>query len=285
MVMDMTRINMKKYSVEEYIDSIVFLTMFTIEHMLIPGKVENWNNFVEMGHFGITQLPLTSVFKISQALQKVLKCRLAHCFVLNPPSTIYYIWKLGKPFIDKVTQDKIKIVKGATCPEMLTLHHHSQVEEKFGGSAPNVEVFWPPSFSSSIFMEEKSISEEIVEVEIKQELRYEVSESEDSGKRIVEIIDECVDESEESGKKGGNKNEDREEEEKKVEGKDFEGKESEEIEYIEKYKIEVQEKGTEEEVEGYQAVINRSLEEIAEGNDKSEHGYGCGCSVDKCAII
>jgi hypothetical protein len=119
---------------------------FVIENMLIPGKVESWVNLVEMNKQGLTELPLKSLMKLSGVLQDVYKCRLAHSFIINPPSSIYFIWKCFSPFIDKVTQSKIIIVKEGVSEQMMELYYPSQLEKRFGGISDNLEQFWPPVF-------------------------------------------------------------------------------------------------------------------------------------------
>lgn len=129
-----------------YINTTVFLMQFVMENLVIPGKVENWVNIVEMNHQGITDLPLKSLMKLVGVLQDLYKCRLAHSFIMNPPSSIYYIWKLFSPFIDRVTQSKIIIVKEGVSEEMMKIYEKSQLEKKFGGTSENITEYWPPVF-------------------------------------------------------------------------------------------------------------------------------------------
>ncbi|OMJ67361.1 hypothetical protein SteCoe_35492 [Stentor coeruleus] len=145
-VLDIPKIDLKKHTVQDYVDLTVFLMEFVIEYMLIPGKVENWINIVEMGRLGIRELPFKSLIKLLGTLQKIYKCRLAHSFVLNPPSSMYYMWTCLKPFIDKATQEKVLFENKTFCETMLQMCDLDQVEKRFGGNAPNIEEFWPPIF-------------------------------------------------------------------------------------------------------------------------------------------
>lgn len=147
--MDVTKVNVKKFTVEEYVEATVFLTEFVIKYMLIPGKVEGWVNIVEMGNWGLSELPLKSLMKISSNLQDVYKCRLANSFIINPPSSIYYIWGLFRPFLDKVTQTKIIIIKEGVSKQMLDIYEPEQLEKRFGGTSDNLITFWPPVFPNS----------------------------------------------------------------------------------------------------------------------------------------
>ena len=152
-ILDVTKFDFKRYHIDEYIEATIFLTMFVIEKLLIKGKVENWLNFTNMDHQGISQLPIKAIMKMTQVAQKVFKCRLAQSFVLNPPSSIYYIWTCCKPFIDKATQAKVHIEKNLLSPEMFNIIDPSQVEQKYGGTAVNAEKYWPPFFPESVVFE------------------------------------------------------------------------------------------------------------------------------------
>ena len=56
-----------------------------------------------------------------------------------------------KGLLDEQTKKKIKILKTST-PEELPSHFNlSQVERKYGGTAPNAEEFWPPTMPGPPF--------------------------------------------------------------------------------------------------------------------------------------
>ncbi|OMJ94161.1 hypothetical protein SteCoe_2641 [Stentor coeruleus] len=155
-VLDIPKINMKKYSVQDYMDLTIFTMQFVIEHMLLPGKVENWVNIVEMGRLGIKDIPFKPMVKLLGTLQKIFKCRLAHSFVLNPPGSIYYMWTCVKRFIDKATQDKVVFENKGYSETMLNICDLDQIEKRFGGKAQNTTVYWPPNFPD-IFVTANSI--------------------------------------------------------------------------------------------------------------------------------
>lgn len=114
--------------------------------MLFPGKVENWMCISDIGYRGLSDLPLNTLRKITQVLQDVFKCRLAYSAMINTPKTIYFIYSCLKPFLDPVTIDKISIAKGNVATNVIKYFNPYQVEERYGGRAPNLNVFWPPVF-------------------------------------------------------------------------------------------------------------------------------------------
>ena len=99
-----------------------------------------------MGCKGLTILPLGAVKKITQILQNLYKCRLAFSAITNPSSSLYFLFGCIKPFLDPVTIDKISIAKANVSTSLLSFFNPYQVEEKYGGKARNLEVYWPPAF-------------------------------------------------------------------------------------------------------------------------------------------
>lgn len=112
--------------------------------MLLPGKIENWVVITDMDN---TNLGPSGISKLKQTL-KVLtdnyRCRLGVNYVLNPSKSVYFVWSCLKPFMDEVLMDKIKIINSNHSPELLALCNPNQIEQKFGGKAPNRTSFWPP---------------------------------------------------------------------------------------------------------------------------------------------
>jgi len=65
-------------------------------------------------------------------------------YIVNTPSTIYIPWKIAKKFIEESTVNKIFFHKKQN-PDPLFAHtNKDQVEEKYGGTAPNIDKFWYP---------------------------------------------------------------------------------------------------------------------------------------------
>ena len=62
-------------------------------------------------------------------------------------------YKLVSPFFDDKIKQKINLLSEGTWEELQSLFHHSQLEERFGGSASNVTSFWPPYESSTEYGE------------------------------------------------------------------------------------------------------------------------------------
>lgn len=85
-------------------------------------------------------------------LQGAYRSRLYRMYVLNAPSSISIPWGIAKSFLEKHTVDKINIIKSNTSPKMWEHFNKNQIEQKFGGSCPDLtQDFWPPKCSSYNF--------------------------------------------------------------------------------------------------------------------------------------
>lgn len=130
---------------------LCFLLEYVVEHMLLPGQIENWVVLTDLGKNGIGNMSVSSLKQVLKMLQSNYKCRLAINYIVNPPKSIWVLWSCIKPFLDDVTIDKIKIANSSYSQEMLSFFNPSQVEEKYGGKAPNLEHYWPPTVPSDQF--------------------------------------------------------------------------------------------------------------------------------------
>lgn len=151
LVMNFTKFDLKKvtstqFPLENYLQAACFMLEFAACNMLYPGKVENWMCISDIGYRGLTDLPLNTLRKITKYLQDIFKCRVAYSSMINTPKSIYFIYSCLKPFLDPVTIEKISIEKGSEPIQLLKYFNPYQVEQKYGGKAPNLEIFWPPVF-------------------------------------------------------------------------------------------------------------------------------------------
>lgn len=127
--------------------------------MLLPGQIENWVTLMDLGKTGLGNLSVSSLKHVLQLLQTNYRCRLGVSFIVNPPKSIWIMWSCIKPFLDEVTIDKIKISKSSYSQDMLNMFNPSQVEEKYGGKAKNLNSYWPPTVPEKDFsLESKPIA-------------------------------------------------------------------------------------------------------------------------------
>eukprot|EP00357_Protocruzia_adherens_P002175 CAMPEP_0114984454 /NCGR_PEP_ID=MMETSP0216-20121206/7285_1 /TAXON_ID=223996 /ORGANISM="Protocruzia adherens, Strain Boccale" /LENGTH=561 /DNA_ID=CAMNT_0002346591 /DNA_START=167 /DNA_END=1852 /DNA_ORIENTATION=+ len=139
----------EKIPLDELLHASFYLMDYVKEHMFIPGKVENWVVICDYSNLSTKDIPFSTLKKIMVMLQSNYRNRLNFSYGVNVPSFVHKLWSLAKLFLDELTIMKVKMFKGG-CEEELFKHcNREQVEEKFGGSAPNVSQFWPLAETSS----------------------------------------------------------------------------------------------------------------------------------------
>mmetsp|Transcript_8420 Transcript_8420/g.8334 ORF Transcript_8420/g.8334 Transcript_8420/m.8334 type:complete len:392 (+) Transcript_8420:226-1401(+) len=144
LIMNLTKFNFKQYSHHDYVVLVCFLLEYMVQNMLLPGQIEAWVCFSDLGHKGLSDLPTSALKKVIKDLQDNFRCRLGVNYVINVPSGIYFLWKCIKPFMDKVTVKKIKLTNDSAPKELFNHCNRNQVEQKYGGTAPNLTNYWPP---------------------------------------------------------------------------------------------------------------------------------------------
>jgi len=145
-------IDPKKAEADDLINGLTYFFEFLINHILLPGQVENWIFILDLNNVGIGSLPKTAMKKIISYLQANYRGHLTTMNIINTPSSIYIPWALIKGFLDEVTVKKIQFFKTGSPTTLFDSTNREQVEQKFGGTAPNLSRFWPPTFPSDKYL-------------------------------------------------------------------------------------------------------------------------------------
>jgi hypothetical protein len=143
------------YTYDEWLQATIYFMEYIVNNLLIPGQVENWDVISDFGSTSFFFLP-SNVKKLMGILQSNWRCRLYINYVLNMSSIIRGIWKVVKAFLDEATVQKVQFLEGSTKKNIFTYINEEQVEQKFGGKAPNVvpgmNRLFPPVFPSDNFL-------------------------------------------------------------------------------------------------------------------------------------
>uniref|UniRef100_A0A7S3MYH7 CRAL-TRIO domain-containing protein n=1 Tax=Strombidium inclinatum TaxID=197538 RepID=A0A7S3MYH7_9SPIT len=137
--------------VEDLLSAAVLVQLYMVHFMEKDGVIENNVSIVNLKDLGIFNLPYAMLKNVMQTTQGQFKGRARTIICLNSPRTISIAWNTVRYFIDELTAKKVAINSGPTCKELFELADPSQVEEKFGGSAPNMTSYWPPRLPSEEF--------------------------------------------------------------------------------------------------------------------------------------
>ena len=78
-------------------------------------------------------------------------------FILNTTYGLKLAWSVIQTFMKTHTKKKISLTNENTDKELFEFAHPDQVEEKYGGNAPDAEVFWPPVMPSTNFDHDENL--------------------------------------------------------------------------------------------------------------------------------
>ena len=176
----------KNYQTEELLNATNFIMQFLVNHMLVPGKFETINMIVNMTGVSIISLP-EPLKKIIPELSDNFLCRLYKNYIIGLTFFTRILYKIAVNFLDKVTVSKITVLDKKKDPALFKSIRRDNVEEQFGGTAPNMPQdaengFFPPRMPSEHFIKEEENVNDILITEDEYIDKY----------KKGEIPEECV---------------------------------------------------------------------------------------------
>lgn len=143
LVLNIAKLDLERHTVAEYRGLICFLLEFMIQKMMIPGQVENWVVVTDLANRRLLSLPVSELKQLIRLLQDNFRCRMWVNYIVNAPTALMKLWAV-KSVIEGHTLKKLRVLKSAPIEEMKSHFALHQYEKKYGGTAPNAELFWPP---------------------------------------------------------------------------------------------------------------------------------------------
>ena len=130
---------MDVYPINNFIYAIYFFINYILNHIFIPGQVENFVMFADVNDVSFWKPP-TKILKIFDFLQNKYLCRLSSLYVYGMNYILTMCWKIVKKIIDERTASKFNFISGENDIKQLVLLkiHPSQLERRFGGLAENI---------------------------------------------------------------------------------------------------------------------------------------------------
>jgi hypothetical protein len=149
----------KNYQTEELLNATNFIMQFLVNHMLVPGKFETINMIINMTGVSILSLP-EPLKRIIPELSDNFLCRLYKNYIIGLTFFTRILYKIAVNFLDKVTVSKITVLDHKKDPALFKSIRRDNVEEQFGGTAPNLPQdvdngFFPPRMPSEHFIKEE----------------------------------------------------------------------------------------------------------------------------------
>ena len=176
----------KNYSTEELLQASAFLCQFMANNMLIPGHFETWNMIINLTGVSIISLP-EPLKRMIPELSNYFLCRLYKNYIIGLTFITRIIYKIACNFLDKVTVSKLIVLDKKKDPILFTEIRKDNIEEQFGGTAPNLPQdsehgFFPPRMPSEEFIKENENKNEILITEDEYISKY----------KNGEIPEECI---------------------------------------------------------------------------------------------
>lgn len=148
-VFNVSMIDPKKTDLDLVIRTMTFWFEYIINEWMLPGQIETWVFLTNLKGLGAAQMALSSNRRLFTYLSDNYKCRLATLYMLNVTKSMYVPWQVVKNFLDEVTVQKIQFYKDQVPTKLFDHTNKDQVEQKFGGNAPNCTQYWPPVIPSN----------------------------------------------------------------------------------------------------------------------------------------
>lgn len=73
-------------------------------YMFIPNKVENWMFILETNGIGVSSLPVKALGVVIETLTLNFAACLEKMFILNPSTTLNFLWNVVKGWLDDETK-------------------------------------------------------------------------------------------------------------------------------------------------------------------------------------
>lgn len=156
-IINTSKIDLSASSLPQICDLVCFVLEFTVCNLMLPGHIENWIIITDLNNQSLSNLPFTEIKTIIKVLQDNFRCRMIVNYVLNAPRSLKMMWNVIKNFIEPHTVNKIQICTESEPSEIKNHFAMTQIEEKYGGKAPNAVRFWPPILPAGPFETENEI--------------------------------------------------------------------------------------------------------------------------------
>ncbi|EAR84238.3 divergent CRAL/TRIO domain protein (macronuclear) [Tetrahymena thermophila SB210] len=114
------------------------------EYQFYKSKIETWNVIIETNEISAISLPIKILSKIISTMQTNFPSNLNRIFILNPSTSLNFTWNVIAAFINERSLKKISFLKKKEMSTLLQYYDADQLEQRFGGTAPNVTQYYPP---------------------------------------------------------------------------------------------------------------------------------------------
>jgi hypothetical protein len=128
-----------QYELDYFICAINVFSNYLLKHLFIPGQVENWIIITDLNGVSLWKPP-TKMISIFNFLQKRFYYRLAKLYVYGMSGILNFCWRIIKNLVNDKTKEKFIFISNESDIHSTIINHvhPSQLEEKYGGTSPNI---------------------------------------------------------------------------------------------------------------------------------------------------
>jgi len=120
---------------------LVFSVEYLVRYMCVPGKVESQCLMVDLEGLGATQVPFKELKEIYSVMSHFYPGRLARVYICNLSGMLGMAMGAAKGLLTDRQKAKLAYIKDLK--ELMANFAPHQLEEKLGGSRPNLTQFFP----------------------------------------------------------------------------------------------------------------------------------------------
>jgi hypothetical protein len=128
-----------QYELDYFICAINVFSNYLLKHLFIPGQVENWIIITDLNGVSLWKPP-TKMISIFNFLQKRFYYRLFKLYIYGMSGILNFCWRIIKNLVNDKTKEKFIFISNESDIHRTIINHvhPSQLEEKYGGTSPNI---------------------------------------------------------------------------------------------------------------------------------------------------
>ncbi|UKK03018.2 phosphoinositide binding protein [Theileria orientalis] len=125
-------------SIEKLVRLIVFCFEFFLRYLHVGGKSENYNVLIDCDNRGIVNLPVQMIIQLTEIMHSKYRGRLNKLYLLDSPNLINMVMKPLRNVLPEGVLKKIVVLKENSKEVLLSQYSPHQLQQKFGGTHPNL---------------------------------------------------------------------------------------------------------------------------------------------------
>ncbi|BAM41660.1 phosphoinositide binding protein [Theileria orientalis strain Shintoku] len=129
---------LQSLSIEKLVKLIVFCFEFFLRYLHVGGKSENYNVLIDCDNKGIVNLPVQMIIQLTEIMHSKYRGRLNKLYLVDSPNLINMVIKPLRNVLPEGVLKKIVVLKDNSKEVLLSQYSAHQLQQKFGGTHPNL---------------------------------------------------------------------------------------------------------------------------------------------------